>query len=182
VSDAEPSHALTRQLDLLLGGHGFNYYKVENRARADDLLVRARAAGALSTAVGMLSALHGAYRRHYIPPPSRENPFPPAEESRRAQEILSLRDRLANLASLIRGMSAPTQDRIWRRFRQELDLLERLLHADSLLIDYADRVGERIAMLTPEIWRDEPARAEIEVMVSEMERSARDRQALLQLL
>lgn len=182
MSDAEPSHELTRQLDLLLSGRGFNYYKAENRARADDLLVRERAAGALSTAVGMLSNLHGAYRRQYVPPPSRENPFPPAEESRRAQDILALRDRLANLGSLIRGMSAPTQDRIWRRFRQELDLLERLLHADSLLIDYADRASARIDALTPETWREGPARAEIEGMVSEMERSARDRQSLLQIM
>jgi hypothetical protein len=180
VSDA--GNALTRQLDLLLSGGGFNYYKAENRARADDLLMRERAAGALSAAIGALSTLHGAYRRQFIPPPSRKNPFPPAEESRRAQEILALRDRLANLASLIRGMSAPMQDRIWSRFRQELDLLERLLHADSLLIDYADRIVGRIESLTPEGWRDETMRAEIERMVSEIERSARDRQALLQLL
>jgi hypothetical protein len=180
VSDA--GNPLTRQLDLLLSGHGFNYYKAENRARADDLLVRERAAGALSAAVGALSNLHGAYRRQFIPPPSRESPFPPAEESRRAQDILVLRDRIANLASLIRGMSAPTQDLIWRRFRQELDLLDRLLHADSLLIDYADRVAARTEALTPSGWRDGTERTELEQMVGEVERSARDRQALLQFL
>jgi hypothetical protein len=179
---SEPGNPLVRQLDLLLDGRGFNYYSNENRARADDLLVRERAAGALSAAVGALSNLHGAYRRQFIPPPSRENPFPPAEESRRAQDILALRDRLTRLSSLIRGMSAPAQDKIWRRFRQELDLLERLLHADLLLIDYADRIAGRVETLTPEGWRNDALRAEMEMMVAEIERSARDRQALMQIL
>ena len=74
MSDAGPSNPLVQQLDLLLNGRGFNYYKAENRARADDLLVRERAAGALSAAIGTLSSLHGAYYRQYIPAPSRENP------------------------------------------------------------------------------------------------------------
>jgi hypothetical protein len=153
VSAGLPNNALVQRLDLLLSGTGFNYYKSENRARADDLLIREQAAGALSSALAHLSGLHTEYRLRYIPPPSREAPFPPQEEVRRAQDILALRDRIGALESTIRGMSAPTEDKIWKRFRQELDLLNRLLSADSLLIMECENVRERVTSLTPDLWR-----------------------------
>ena len=80
MASRPPGNLVVQQLDLLLSGYGFNYYKAENRARADDLLIRQQAAGSLSQAVSALSSLHSSYRLRYLPPPSRDNPFPPREE------------------------------------------------------------------------------------------------------
>jgi len=182
MSSGLPENVAVRQLDLLLSGYGFNYYKAENRARADDLLIRQQAAGSLSQAVGALSSLHSAYRLRYLPPPSRENPFPPREDLQRAADILALRDRIDRLAAAIHGMSVPTQDKIWKRMRQELELLNRLLSTDYLLISYCDQLREKVVALTPDSWREGTARAEIEQLLLQLEGVKGERQQLLQIL
>lgn len=174
-----PNNPVVQQLDLLLSGYGFNYYKAENRARADDLLIRQQASGSLTQAVAALSALHSAYRLRFLPPPSRENPFPPREELQRAADILALRNRVDQVAAGIRGMSAPTQDKIWKRMRQELDLLTQLLSVDYLLITHCARVRDAAAVLTPEDWRDPSRRAEVDGLLRELESVMRERQELL---
>lgn len=182
MSSSLPTNPLIQRLDLLLSGTGFNYYRAENRARADDLLIREQAAASLSGAVGQLSALHSDYRLRHIPPPSRENPFPPPDELRRAQDILALRDRITRLAAALRGMSAPTQDKIWKRFRQELDLLNQLLSVDSLLITHCENVRQTVASLTPEAWREGDERVAIENLLNELDSVIRERQQILQIL
>jgi hypothetical protein len=170
---------VVQQLDLLLSGYGFNYYKAENRARADDLLIRQQAAGSLSQCIGALSSLHSAYHLRYLPAPSRENPFPPREDMQRAADILALRDRIDRLAAAIHGMSVPTQDKIWKRIRRELDLLNRLLSTDYLLISYCDQLREKVAALAPESWREGASRAEIEQLMQQLEGVKGERQQLL---
>jgi len=182
MSSGLPSNPVVQQLDLLLSGYGFNYYKAENRARADDLLIRQQAAGSLSQAVGTLSSLHTTYRLRYLPPPSRENPFPPREELQRAADILAMRDRIGQTAAGIRGMPVPTQDKIWKRMRQELDLLTQLLSIDYLLITHCERIRECAAALTPEEWRDPAHKAEIERLLQELESAIRERQQVLLLV
>jgi hypothetical protein len=182
MSSGEPKNPVVQQLDLLLSGYGFNCYKSENRARADDLLIRQQAAGSLSQTVGALSTLHSTYRLRYLPPPSRENPFPPREDLQRAADILALRGRVDQLAAGIRGMSAPTQDKIWKRFRQELDLLNQLLSTDYLLITLCDRVREAIAELTPQDWHEQARISEIDAALRELETVIRERQQILLIL
>lgn len=173
---------MVQQLDLLFSGYGFNYYKSENRARADDLLVRQQAAGSLSQAFRALSDLHAVYRLRYLPPPSRENPFPPPEESQRAAEILTLRDRIDRMAAAIHGMEVPTQDTIWKRMRREIDVLTRLLSLDYLLITYCERIREWAASLTCEEWRAEGRLREVESQVRELDDVMRERRQILVVL
>jgi hypothetical protein len=182
MSTGLPKNPVVQQLDLLLSGYGFNYYKSENRARSDDLLIRQQAAGSLSQTVGALSTLHSTYRLRYLPPPSRENPFPPREDQLRAADILSLRNRIDQIAAGIHGMSAPTQDKIWKRFRQELDLLTRLLSTDYLLITLCERVREAVASMTPQEWHDQDKQAEIDGALRELETVIRERQQILLIL
>jgi hypothetical protein len=182
VSSGLPDNPVVQQLDLVLSGYGFNYYKAENRARADDLLIRQQAASSLSQAVAALSALHAAYRLRYLPPPTRENPFPPREDLQQAADILALRDRVDRIAAGIHGMSVPTQDKIWKRIRQEYELLTRLLSTDYLLISHCSEARECAARLTPELWRDPARRAEIEAVLRELEAVIAERQQLLVML
>jgi hypothetical protein len=59
---------------MLLNGWGYNWYREDNRRRADDLLIRSRASEHLANAAAHLRDLEGRYRRKYLPPPTRQNP------------------------------------------------------------------------------------------------------------
>jgi hypothetical protein len=174
-----PQNPVVQQLDLLLTGYGFNYYNHENQARADDLLIRQQAAGSLSQAVGVLSGLHSAYRLRYLPPPTREQPFPPREEQQRASEILAVRDRVDRAAGSIHGMEAPKQDKIWGRLRSERETLSRLLSTDYLLISTCDRVRVWAEGMTPEAWRDPARVAEVDSMLREVDQTIQERRQIL---
>ena len=177
-----PTSPIIQSLDVLLAGTGFNFYKAENLARADDLLIRNQASGALGEAVNALSALHSSYRLRFLPPPTREQPFPNLEDQRRAQEILRLRDRIGGLSSGIRGMPAPTQDKIWRRFRKELTLLQQLLSADYLLISHCEGVRSAAETLTPDAWNAGGAETEVQQHLTALDGAMRERKQLLQML
>lgn len=182
MSSGLPGNPVSRQFDLLLSGYGFNYYKAENRARADDLLIRQQASGSLAQAVGALSQLHSAYRLRFLPPPSRENPFPPREDLQRAADILALRDRTDRLVAGIRGMAVPTQDKVWKRIRKEMDLLNRLVSTDFLLISQCDGIRDAAASLTPDEWQSGAGRGELEGLLAELDTVVAERQQLLQFL
>src|SRR5207244_4416428 len=99
-----------------------------NRARADDLLVRGRAAGALGEAANRLARLAADYHARCVPPSTREQPFPPAENLARLRDLEGLREEASLLGARIRGMSVPASDRTWARFRDERQTLDTLLN------------------------------------------------------
>jgi len=76
-------------------------------------------------------------------------------------------------------MPVPAQDRIWKRFRQELDLLSQLLSADYLLISQCHELQGIVATLTPQSWHDEERRAEIEGRLREIDGAIASRQQIL---
>ncbi len=123
---SEPSNnALVQQLQLLLTGYSYNFYNKANQARSDDMLVRERASYNLSQAVSSLAQLRSDYSTRFIPPLTRANPDPPAEAMAQVREIETAQQAISRVESHIRGMSVPTQDKIWWRFRQEQALLEK---------------------------------------------------------
>ena len=167
-----------QQLQLLLTGYGYNFYNTTNQARSDDLLVRERASYYLGQAVDLLSRLQGDYQRRFIPPLTRENPYPPQEALARGREIEEVQQTISRLESHIRGMSVPTQDRIWWRFRQELPLLMQLLNFDLRLVRQSEQLYEFVAQLTPEGWQlhgASPLRAQIQ----QLSQSASERERFL---
>lgn len=148
------SETVRQSLRLLLSGYGYNLYDNKNRARADDLLVREKAAGALADATAALATLRTTYRKRFIPPPTRENPEPPREHVEQLRSLAALQDRLAQLETRIRSMPVPTQDRVWEHFRREQTLLNQLLLYDYNLIAPSQDLRDRIQELTPESWSD----------------------------
>lgn len=151
--NAGPSeNPLVQQLQLLLTGYGYNFYNTTNQARSDDLLVRERASYFLGQAITLLSGLRGEYQRRFIPPLTRENPFPPQEAMALLREMEEVQQAISNLESHIRGMSVPTQDRIWWRLRQEQPLLAQLLSFDLRLVRGAEQLQQFMSQLAPEGW------------------------------
>jgi hypothetical protein len=177
MNDRNP---VARQLHLLLTAYGYNLYTNVNRARADDILERERAGESLAGAASLLSKLATEYAARRIPRSTREQPFPPAEAMARLEEIIRLKDATSKLGSSLRGMSVPTQDRTWAKFRDEADLLDSLLNADYELITTAEDLRGYVEPLTADVWEDDQA-AEVRSRLGAVERIARDRERLLQM-
>ncbi len=155
MSSGPSNELVVQQLQLLLTGYGYNFYNSVNQARADDLLVRERASYHLAQAVDMLATLRGEYQSRFIPPLTRANPDPPQEALARVREIESIQQAISNSETHIRGMSVPTQDRIWWRFRQEQALLAQLLSFDLALVRTSEQIYQYVTQLTPEAWNSQ---------------------------
>ena len=72
---------------MLLNGYGYNWYRLDNQMRADDLLVRSRASEHLERAAARLHDLEGRYRRKYLPPLTREHPDPAPQHLAAARQF-----------------------------------------------------------------------------------------------
>ncbi|MBO0778027.1 MAG: hypothetical protein J2P37_04285 [Ktedonobacteraceae bacterium] len=152
MSSQPSNNPLVQQLQLLLTGYGYNFYNKTDQARADDLLVRERASYYLSQAVSLLAQLRSEYHTRFIPPLTRANPDPPQEAMAQIRAIEAAQQALASVESGIRGMSVPTQDRIWWRFRQEQVLVTQLLNFDLLLVRGSEQIYQYVSRITPEDW------------------------------
>ncbi len=176
---SEPSHnPLVQQLQLLLTGYGYNFYNKANQARADDMLVRERASYNLSQAVSSLAQLRSDYATRFIPPLTRANPDPPAEAMAQIRAIEADQQAVSRVETHIRGMSVPTQDKIWWRFRQEQALLEKLLTFDLSLVRDSEQVYQYVMQLTPESW-NAGGSGPLQQMTQQLGRLAQERERFL---
>src|SRR5215469_2898704 len=93
-----PSHdPVVQQLQLLLTGYGYNFYSTTNQARSDDLLVRERASYFLAQAANLLTTLRGDFQRCFVPPLTRENPFPPQEAMAQLRDMEEIQQAISRL-------------------------------------------------------------------------------------
>ena len=176
---SKPSNdPVIQQLQLLLTGYGYNFYSATNQARADDQLVRERASYHLAQASDMLARLRADYYNRFIPPLTRANPDPPQEAMAQIREMESVQQTLSRIESYIRGMSVPTQDRTWWRFRQEQPLLAQLLQFDLALVQASEQVYYYVSQLTPDAWNSQGS-AELRRQLQHVEQIARDRERFL---
>ena len=181
--DKPSQNPLVQRLQLLTMGWGYNFYNEKNRARADDLLVREKAAHFLGEAISALSPLESAYRLEFVPPATRDNPFPPTETVQRLKAITRMTEQIRDRATLIRGASVPTQDKIWFHIRDERTLLYQLLAHDENLIQITHRIAETARALTPSGW-DADSRTSagmLAALLAELDTILRERAALLTL-
>jgi hypothetical protein len=168
-------HLLTN----LLTGYGYNLYEGKNRTRADDLLVREKAAERVAEAATAIRSLRTAYHRRFIPPPSRENPDPPADRMAHLRAMARLQERCSDLETRIRSMSVPSQDRVWEHLRSEKALLNQLLLHDYNLIAPCHELREKVLALTPADWTDD-VESNVDQLADQIERSIRARAEFLQ--
>jgi hypothetical protein len=122
----------------LFYGWGYNFYRVENQWRADDQLVRNQAAGLLGIAMASVSEAETEYRREFLPPPSRQKPFPDPAAVAAAQHLERLARGIGTLEALIQQQPVPENDRMTQRYRQEAPTLQTLIHYDEQLVGQCD--------------------------------------------
>jgi hypothetical protein len=132
---------------MLLNGYGYNWYRQDNRMRADDLLVRSRASEHLASAVAALRAFEERFRRKYLPPPTREHPDPDPQHLAAVRRFRGVADRILDIDTKVRGGAVPSEDKIWRRHRDEIDTLRRLGECDAILVAAAKELADAVAGL-----------------------------------
>ena len=173
------TNPIRQQLDLLMNAYGYNLYEKKNRARADDLIVRQTAAGALGSAVNSLRTLRTEYRRRFIPPPTRDNPEPPRARLDDLAEMARLQDQVGDLETRVRSMAVPVQDRAWEKFRKEGQLLNELLTQDYNLISPCQALREQMRTISVETW-DADTVTHVQTAINQIDDAIRARQNLLQ--
>jgi hypothetical protein len=122
----------------LFHGWGYNFYRLENQLRADDLVIRNQVCSLLGMARGQVEAAESAYRRAFLPPPSREKPRQDPEAIANAQALERLSQAIGALEGQIRAQPVPENDRMTQRYRQEAPTLQKLLECDMRLTGQAE--------------------------------------------
>lgn len=135
---------IAQTASLLFYGWGYNFYRVENQLRADDLLIRAKVCAILGDARAYLKALENAYRRAHLPPPTRDNPFGDPAALAQARLLARCGVLIEEVSTAILSAATPTNDKIWLRHRQEEGLLETLQTIDVRMTDAAIAVHDLI--------------------------------------
>ena len=128
----------------LFYGWGYNFYRLENQLRADDLLVREKACWLLGVSHGMIETEQSAYRRKYLPPPSRAKPLPDPDAVSSAQSLEALSASIGQLEGTIRALPAPENDRVTQLYRQEAETLHMLGAFDRRLVGAADMLRQTL--------------------------------------
>jgi hypothetical protein len=122
----------------LFYGWGYNFYRKENQLRTDDLLVRSKVGSLLGMARTSVETAEADYRREFIPPPSRANPWPPADVVRNAQALERLAKEIGALGSQVDSQPVPENDFIIQRLRDEAATLAALLDHDHRLVGQSE--------------------------------------------
>ena len=139
---------------MLLNGYGYNWYRLDNQMRADDLLVRSRASEHLESAAARLRDLEGRYRRKYLPPPTRDHPDPDPQHLAAARHFRGVTERVLEIDTRLRGAAVPPDDQVWLRQRGELETLQRLGNCDVVLVAGAKEVVETVAGMPADVCID----------------------------
>ncbi len=161
----------------LFYGWGYNFYRLENQLRADDLTVRAKVGWLLGQAREQVERAESAYRRTHIPAPTREKPRPDPQATEAARRLEAMSREIGALEGQIRAHPAPEEDHMTNRYRREAETLHSLLQCDLALVGRA----ETLRRIVEDADGDGLiARAgDIEAGFKSLARSLRERQAIL---
>jgi hypothetical protein len=161
----------------LFYGWGYNFYRLENQLRADDQLVRAKAAWLIGLAHTSLDAAEQGYRREKLPAPTRAQPFPDPAAIEAAQRLERLSRAVGGLIGRLHALPAPENDRMTERHRKEAETLTALGGCDEMLIGQAELLRALVEGKDG-AWALENAAA-IEEGVAAIEETLRKRGAIL---
>lgn len=142
--------SLLRQLATnLFYGCGYNFYRIENQLRADDQLVRSKAASLLGEATSSVCAAESAYRRDFLPAPTRAKPFPDAEAVANAQHLERLASAIGAVEAALQHQPVPASDRMTQRYREEGPTLRKLLDHDERLVGQCELLRTTVSSQDP---------------------------------
>lgn len=161
----------------LFYGWGYNFYRLENQLRADDQLIREKAAWLLGLAHSSLDASEAAFRRENIPAPTRAQPFPDPAVLVQVQALERLGKSVGALIGRLHALPVPENDRMTQRYRQEARTLEALGACDERLIGQCETLRALLDARDPAGLLAQ--KDEIEAGLHAIEETLRERQMVL---
>jgi len=164
---------------MLLNGYGYNWYRVDNQSRADDLLIRQKAGYFLGVAASKLLEAEAAYQRKYLPPGTREQPFPPPDKVAAHRRLREFRQAVLSMEGVIRSLPAPPTDKIWQRHRQEITTLKRLTDADVGLVGGAKLLADEVETTAVDQWNENGTAERLAGILEEFKNRVEERRMLL---
>jgi len=142
--------SLLRQLATnLFYGCGYNFYRVENQLRTDDQFVRSKAASLLGEAMSSVSSAESAFRREFLPAPTRAKPFPDPGAVADAQRLERLARAIGAIEAALHHQPVPGNDRMTQRYREEKPTLGKLLSYDERLVGQCELLRSAVADQDP---------------------------------
>jgi hypothetical protein len=121
-------------------------YTSAGHMRAEDLRVRDWASQQLLSAAQQLSASAAEHRRVHVPPPSREQPFPPRELLEPIDAARRCADRYTAASDKVRNAPFPPDPKKpWKQLQGPG--VTRLLSLDQLLVQQAEYAAEAVAQV-----------------------------------
>ena len=161
----------------LFYGWGYNFYRAENQLRADDQLVRSKAAWLLGLAMTSVNTAETEFRREFLPAPSRAKPFPDAEAVASAQKLERLAREIGAVEIFIHQQPVPENDRMTQRYRLEAPTLKTLTGFDEQLVGQCELLRSMVdGQDGTEILKKAP---ELEVGLGAIRETLRSREAVL---
>jgi hypothetical protein len=160
----------------LFYGWGYNFYRLENQLRADDLTVRAKVGWLLGQAREAVETAEGAWRRSF-PTPTRERPLPDPALSEGARRLEAMSRRIGALEGQIRSQPAPEADHMTNRYRREAETLHTLLQCDLALAGRAETLRALVEIADGAVLL--ARESEIDKGLNSLARNLRERQAIL---
>ena len=144
---SEPPREIDRAEQIaidLFYGWGYAFYRVDNQLRADDLLFRSKAAGLLGSARAGVDTAEAAFRRAYLPAPTRAKPRPDRDAVDKAKTLERLSTEIGMLAGRIGALPVPEPDRMARWFHAEAAALAMLRDHDLRLCAQCEGLRSRL--------------------------------------
>jgi hypothetical protein len=161
----------------LFYGWGYNFYRAENQLRADDQLIRAKAASLIGQAHVSLDQAEQAFRRDRLPQPTREKPFPDPAALLACQGLERLSGQVGALVARLHALPVPENDRMTQRYRNEAETLVALTVCDEQLIGQSETLRLLLDRKAPDwVLENRPA---IEAGLAAIEETVRRRQDVL---
>ncbi len=122
----------------LFYGWGYNFYRIENQLRADNLMIRQRSGFMIAMLKSIIAEAESQYRTNEFPEPTRDKPFPPQKVITTVRSLEALIQAFSALEGRIRVQPVPENDRMTQRYRQERETLVNLAQIDSTLVGQAE--------------------------------------------
>ena len=128
---------------LLLNGWGYNFFREEGQLRADSAPIRGKTSDILGALRKAVTDAEQSYRLATLPARTRNSLEADASAYADASQLEALGQELGRVETLNRTAPVPETDRMRQHYRNEADLLAKLVAADQRLVAQAEMVRHR---------------------------------------
>ena len=114
----------------------------EQNLRAGCKVVQDKAISHLQQFKTIIKELDANYRKEFLPPPSREQPFPNKNAIAFAKSLTDLKTKLEQKEVMVRNSINPNDDNIARKYRNNKETLLTLALLDEQFLSYVQQFNQ----------------------------------------